>query len=106
MKNSIVLILLMLIIFSCSKKTVSTASTQSPTRLNDSTATSGPVDMIAAENLFKETCSSCHKLPKTTKHTAEDWPKTVNRMQGKRKAKFDDKQKDMILAYLVANARP
>lgn len=106
MKNLIVIMLLLLVIFSCSNKTKPTAS-QTATVAQPSPGSpisDGPVDMAIAENQFKTTCASCHKLPLTTKHYASEWPAVVTRMQRK-KPGFDDAKKALILAYLSENAK-
>ena len=55
------------------------------------------------EEAFNATCKRCHKLPDPQKHTAAEWPKTVDKMQ--RKGHFSDEQKTKILSFLTVNAR-
>jgi hypothetical protein len=105
MKSTFIISLILVVIISCSPKTKPTASNakaEPPVAVVDST--SNPIDLAAAENQFRQTCSSCHKLPDTKKHTAEEWPKTVNKMQRKKNG-FSDEKKALILAYLTANAK-
>ncbi len=59
--------------------------------------------------LFKEICTQCHSLPDPKVHTAEEWPKVVERMisnmhsMGRRVATEDERKE--ILRYLNIHAR-
>ncbi|MCS4541210.1 MAG: hypothetical protein HY929_02620 [Euryarchaeota archaeon] len=57
------------------------------------------------EALYKEKCSRCHELRSPLRHTASEWPATVDRMQSKDPVWISDKEKEKILKYLQANAR-
>lgn len=108
MKKLIAITAISIFVFSCSPKTAPTASKTTTTE----TAQAKPVDakpiaavdMVAAEGLFKSSCGGCHDLPKPDKHSASEWPGTMDRMQ--EKAQFSNSHKEQILAYLVAHARP
>ncbi len=100
MKSTFIVSLILLAIISCSPKTKPTASNAKTEAAGDSLPT---IDLTVAENQFRQTCSSCHVLPQPNKHTAAEWPNTIERMQ--RKKGFDNNQKAQILAYLTANAK-
>jgi cytochrome c5 len=59
--------------------------------------------------LFKDTCSQCHSIPDPKLHTAQEWPKVVERMtsnmqaMGRRVITEDEKKE--ILSYLTAYSR-
>jgi hypothetical protein len=63
-----------------------------------------PADAEASLAVSRETyvavCSDCHLLPAARKHSADEWPHVVDKMRTKHHAKFDDAQKQQILAYL------
>jgi len=89
MKKSILFVLVSFFFIQCSKKTA-------------------PIDtskMAPDEAAFTITCARCHKLPKPGKYTAEEWPKTINRMQKKGKTPFSEEQEVLILSYLSVHAK-
>lgn len=86
MKKYILLVLISSLFIQCSRKMVPVTA-----------------DMSPEERAFTTTCQKCHKLPKTEKHTVEEWPNTVNRMQ--KKANFSDEQKTQILTFLTTHAK-
>ncbi len=101
MKSSLLIVALLAVIYSCSKKTTPTASAKVETAASvDSTVIA---DMTVNESTFRQVCSSCHDLPSPLKHTASEWPKVVDKMQSKKP--FTASQKAQISAFLVANAR-
>lgn len=83
MKKFLILIFISCLFIHCSKKLSRNASPE--------------------ETAFHNTCKKCHPLPKTTKHTAKEWPATVDKMQ--QKAHFSDETKTQILAWLTAHAK-
>ncbi|MCS4540985.1 MAG: cytochrome c [Euryarchaeota archaeon] len=64
-----------------------------------------PPPTTEGEMLYKEKCSKCHELRPPLRHTANEWPTTVDRMQSKDPLWISDTEKEKILAYLQANAR-
>jgi cytochrome c2 len=59
--------------------------------------------------LFTDICSQCHSLPDPKLHTAEEWPKVVERMQANMqsmgKKVISDPERKEIIDYLAQNAR-
>jgi len=51
-------------------------------------------------DLFQHRCAICHKLPVVAAHTAEKWPRIVEKMGPK--AKLDSAQTRKLLAWVLA----
>jgi mono/diheme cytochrome c family protein len=68
-----------------------------------SVETLGPPD-IPGLTLFKQTCSQCHALPDPKLHTAEEWPRVVERMQKNMeimgKPVITNRERDEVISYL------
>ena len=65
-------------------------------------ATSDP-----GEIAWRKACSKCHPLDDANPrgYPASQWERIVNKMQNKNGGnQFSDKQKDLIIKYLMANA--
>ena len=68
-------------------------------------AEEGDFDMAAAETLFKETCTNCHKLERIEHHAKEElaeepWDEIVTRMVEENGAKISPEDQKTILTYL------
>ncbi|HQV00498.1 MAG: hypothetical protein JNK61_09810 [Bacteroidia bacterium] len=105
MKNTLlVLSTLGCIIWSCSPKTAPTSSQTKPaTEQAPDNSIPVSVDMASAEKTYRSVCSGCHELYPTTNYTAAEWGGIVNRMQ--KKANFSNSDKNLIMAFLSANAK-
>jgi|GEM_PF-2830391 cytochrome c5 len=55
------------------------------------------------KNIYMASCNKCHGYKKPESKPAEKWPKTIERMGNK--AKLTQDQKNLVLAYVVANAK-
>jgi len=55
------------------------------------------------KEVFENSCVRCHKLKDPTRFTKEEWPKLVGKMQ--KRAKITDEQKEMIIKYVVSEAK-
>lgn len=61
--------------------------------------------------LYKEICRQCHRLQSPKMHTADEWEKTVEKMQRYMEEKrdrvklMDEEQKEKILLYLKKQSR-
>jgi hypothetical protein len=58
--------------------------------------------------LYRETCTKCHGLPGTTRHTAEQWSNLLVMMDGFMREKgidFPAQERKLIQDYLHRNAR-
>lgn len=55
------------------------------------------------KSVFREKCAKCHgyRIPET--HTAEQWPKIIDRMA--KKAKLTEDQKSDVLAFVTKHAK-
>lgn len=58
--------------------------------------------------MFDRFCSQCHGRPETTVHTAQEWPRVVERMKknisSSGKQMPDQRQTTVIIDYLTRNA--
>jgi len=67
-------------------------------------------DLDTAEGIaFLQTCSRCHTAPDPKQHTSAEWPGVVQRMMQNmktmRKVVPDQKQVDMVTAFLQRHAK-
>ncbi|GAB6183045.1 hypothetical protein [Thermodesulfovibrio hydrogeniphilus] len=55
--------------------------------------------------VFESKCSKCHSIdrPKSQKKTADEWRRTVKRMQSKKNANINDAEAETIIKYLSEN---
>ncbi|OWP83828.1 hypothetical protein BWK59_08440 [Flavobacterium davisii] len=85
------------ILFSCSKKVISTSST---VQNNIETAKIElPLEIAEGKSLYENNCAKCHKLFPVSKHDKAGWVKTVDRMAPK--AKITEAQKTLVYNYLT-----
>lgn len=60
--------------------------------------------MVAdGEKLYTARCGKCHELHKPEEFTASEWPSILRSMAPK--AKLNQSMKDMVMAYVTANAK-
>ncbi len=68
-----------------------------------------PEPASAGAGLYRQYCKQCHGLPEIETHTAEDWPRAVERMMKNMSASGqqmpDAGEHDLIVNYLVRNAK-
>lgn len=61
------------------------------------------------ERLFKAYCEQCHRLPSPNMHTADEWLKTMEKMdryiRDKQKKAPEPGERALILGYLQSQAR-
>jgi cytochrome c2 len=95
MKKSIVILVLIVFIVSCSHKTVPTTSVVIP-------KPDSP-EAIAGKEVFTAKCGKCHELKNPADYTPKKWISIVNEMAPK--AKLDDTEKKNVLAYVQSNAK-
>ncbi len=95
--NTLVLVVFILALVSCSKGTV-TAISDKPAEI-----TPRNTDLSAA-SLYAEQCASCHELQPREKYTANQWKRIVPDMA--KKAKIDASQEAIILNYVLEAAKP
>ncbi|HMG81750.1 MAG TPA: cytochrome c [Ferruginibacter sp.] len=95
MKKLVLIISLIMIIISCSHKTIPTTAIVIP-------KPDSP-EAMAGKEVFTAKCGTCHGLKDPADHTAQEWVPIVKEM-GK-KAKLNDTDKKNVLAYVQSNAR-
>jgi cytochrome c5 len=108
-KISVSLLILTAIVFSCSKKTVPTTTTETPAAKTDTVETVSPykkvTDIIAAGKVtYEASCKRCHALHNPNEYTASRWVGIVSWMAPK--VPLKDDEKNNVLQYLQANAKP
>jgi len=61
-------------------------------------------DTLRTGKMFYEnSCVRCHSLKVPGNYTAQEWPGILNKMQPK--ARISDQQKNIILSYLLSEAK-
>jgi cytochrome c553 len=69
----------------------------------------GTASVRTDEVIFKAMCSFCHPAPDTNKHTKDEWPAVVDRMNRHRAesgiSTLTDTEKAAILRHLQGNAK-
>lgn len=103
MRKLIILSILSIAVFACSRKTSSsTAKTETPAaKISAEAATA--VTMEQKHALYAASCVRCHKLVEPSKFTKEEWVGWLDKMAPK--AKITPEQKAQIYDYVAANAK-
>ena len=106
MKKIFTLATFAVVTFSCTKKATPAASVEKKTET--STALTAPVidkgtQIADGEKLYTARCGKCHDLHKPDEFTAAEWPGSLRSMAPK--AKLNQSMKDMVMAYVTANAK-
>jgi len=78
-------------------------------RMNDTIVQDNPVYRHGSpeERTWRKVCSSCHSIADANPrgYPAAQWPRVVDKMQNKKGGnQFTDKEKALILKYLIAGA--
>lgn len=97
---------LILILAACSRKLtpVVNAEKKSETDKVVNNENADKSTMIAeGEKLYTARCGKCHELHKPEEFTASEWPSILRSMAPK--AKLNQSMKDMVMAYVTANAK-
>ena len=111
-KISVSLLILAAVVFSCSKKTVPTTTTETPPTKVDTVAVIAPStevtlptsEMIAlGKTIYEAKCHRCHTLHAPNEYIASRWVGLVSWMAPKVPLLEDEKKN--VLAYLQANAK-
>jgi cytochrome c5 len=72
---------------------------------NDATASNVSLQNLQkGRELYSNSCASCHRLKDPIKLTKQEWETSMIKMQ--KKAKIDDKKKNLILQYVEAKCKP
>lgn len=103
MRKLIILSILSIAVFACSRKTSSsTAKTETPAAKISAEAAAA-VTMEDKQALYAASCVRCHKLVAPGKFTKEEWVGWLDKMAPK--AKITPEQKAQIYDYVAANAK-
>jgi cytochrome c5 len=95
-----------LFLFACSNAKKSTTPVVEPVVKESKTTTSSRLDQ--GEALYGEKCSTCHELMTPSNYSEQSWKKIVPNMTvmaNKKTEKINAEQEQLILEYLVANAK-
>jgi cytochrome c5 len=106
MKKLFILASFAVLTYSCSKKATPVASVEKKTETN--MAVTAPVmdkgaQIADGEKLYTARCGKCHELHKPDEFTVAEWPGILRSMAPK--AKLNQSMKDMVMAYVTANAK-
>jgi cytochrome c5 len=111
MKKAITIITFSLLVFACSRKTVSTSSTVPATTtsstINETSA--GPNSVTAhaelveqGKGIFTTKCSKCHATKDVTAYTQTRWEGILQKMIPK--AKLNETESQQVTAYVMEYA--
>ena len=89
-------------------QTVFTANETSGTKTVTKQGTQSPelLAQIAGQATFNAKCGRCHQLKVTTNYTADRWSAVMAVMGNASHANLSDTEKENVLAYVRANAKP
>ncbi|MFO7973439.1 MAG: hypothetical protein R6V12_02255 [Candidatus Hydrogenedentota bacterium] len=81
------------------------AAAEAPAPAEAPAAEEATPEMAAAETLFKDACTNCHKLDRVEHHAKEGlaeepWPEIVTRMVEENGAQISPEDQKTILSYL------
>jgi cytochrome c5 len=108
MKKATTIITLALLVFACSRKTVSTSQTTPAISAPASTevAAAGAEHAALVEQgkgIYTTKCSKCHGTKDVTAYTTTRWESILKNMIPK--AKLDSIQSQQVTAYVMDNAK-
>lgn len=89
LKNSLVLIFLVLVVAACSKKM---SATKAP-----------PAEVVSGNQIFDAKCGRCHDLKKPVDFTAAEWIPIMESMA--KKAKLNAEEKEQVTSYVKFYAK-
>ncbi len=88
-KNSLVLLFMVLIVAACSKKM---SATKTP-----------PAEVVSGNQIFDMKCGKCHDLKKPADFTATEWIPIMDNMA--KKAKLSAEEKEQVVSYVKFYAK-
>jgi len=94
--NTILVVIVVSIIYACAP------ALYIPDRNNTATGSS-LTELQAGRKLYINKCGSCHSLVLPEKHTQEQWPMLVDKMETK--SKISPEEKKLILNYLTKGVK-
>ena len=96
MKKAIVIVVLVLIVFACHRKTVVTAESAGNNAEPSALVQKG-------KTIYTTGCTKCHGVKPVNHYTANRWKKILNSMVPK--AKLSQEETDQVTAYVMAYAK-
>jgi uncharacterized membrane protein len=111
MKKAITIITFSLLVFACSRKTVSTSSTVPATTTSTTTAQVSPESaglnahallVEQGKGIFTTKCSKCHATKDVTAFTTTRWEGILQKMIPK--AKLNETESQQVTAYVMEYA--
>ena len=106
MKKAATIVTLALLVFACSRKTVSTSDTASTPTTAATPATTETAHAALLEQgkaVYTTKCSKCHGAKEVTAYTATRWEGILKNMIPK--AKLNEAESEQVTAYVMANAK-
>jgi mono/diheme cytochrome c family protein len=108
MKKATTIITLALLVFACSRKTVDTSQTPTPTNTTPVTETAKTDAAHAAlveqgKGIFTTKCSKCHATKDVTAYTTTRWEGILKNMIPK--AKLNEAESQQVTAYVMEYAK-
>lgn len=100
MKKFLVLFSIVFIVFACSHKTTSSASSSVE---KTQSATVSHAQYLEGKAVYETNCAKCHKLKDPHNYTSEEWGKWVDKMAPK--AKLTDEQKQQVYNFGSVNVK-
>jgi mono/diheme cytochrome c family protein len=102
MKKTSAIILIALVAFACSRKTVASSDSTSENKTDKST--DAPVALVKQGHaVYTAKCGKCHGLKPVENFTADRWNNILKKMIPK--AKLTDAEAEQVTAYVMANAK-
>jgi len=111
MKKAITIITFSLLVFACSRKTVSTSSTVPATTTSSTTTEASPESTSVSahallveqgKGIYTTKCSKCHATKDVTAYTTTRWDGILQKMIPK--AKLNDTEAQQVTAYVMEYA--
>lgn len=110
MKKLFFALVVLMAVWSCSKKATPSKSESGTTTSTATTSTTTETKTVASAELlaagkttYEAKCGRCHALHAPDEYTAEKWVPYVDAMAPK--ARLTDSEKANVLAYVQANAK-
>lgn len=126
MKNTFTLFLLVVIVFACSRKTITTTVAETKHQVPLAEKADGIIEtplmedqpissehikkdasqndaLVAGQRVYTINCGRCHELHSVEKFTAQRWDEILKKMIPK--AKLNAEQSKQVTAYVLANVK-
>ena len=102
MKKIATIAALSLLVFACSRKTVSTASTPTVTKTSKEDAAKAALEAHGL-TIYTTKCARCHEAKDVTEYTTRSWEGILKSMIPK--AKLTEEESRQVTAYVMAHAK-